>query len=187
MMRYFLSILCSLFCIVTLTQGCGAYPNRSDVYVAPDVPTNYLMAGMQMWTEAVDVEFFIIDEDTTCDGKGDGCISIHMEKLADMRTPANPLRIGYTFCPVHAGDCNIYIGSDIDAENSTGFTWEKDGPALFGHEIGHGLGLVHHSGHYLMNPTLSALKPQCDDIQQYYDLRDMGTAPCMTELPDGGE
>ena len=52
-----------------------------------------------------------------------------------------------------------------------GWTDEELFVAVAAHELGHAMGLVHHAGPYLMNPTIGGSKlPAPDDVAQWRDL-----------------
>jgi hypothetical protein len=175
-------LVTSLLLLGLLPGGCNAYPDSYDVYVASNVSLPDVQAAAYAWTEAVGVQFNIIEEDTTCDGKPAGCISIQsttVERVRGMAPPGN-ISVGFTRCPDREGDCNIYLG-DVDIESFVSFWTENYNVEMIEHEMGHAMGLEHHVGHFLMNPAMEGvIEPQCDDIRQYYELRHMDPAPCPT-------
>lgn len=52
------------------------------------------------------------------------------------------------------------------------------------HEIGHGMGLLHHTGYYLMSPDIDhgSSVVQCDDIAQWYSIRFSDIPPCQNGI-----
>lgn len=78
----------------------------------------------------------------------------------------------------------IWIAADLVqyAVSTQGFTYAWQSATA--HEIGHGMGLIHHTGYYLMDPDIQHGSPvvQCDDIAQWYSIRFSDIAPCQNGI-----
>ena len=90
-----------------------------------------------------------------------------------------------------------YVGYTVPGYIAVGggLSWDETQETMT-HEMGHALGLVHHSTYAVMNPDYSSAAKHvvCDDVSQFFSERGKsvpktGIKPCTNapgELPDAG-
>jgi hypothetical protein len=125
--------------------------------------TEKLLAAAEDWELKVPVTFRPIIR--PCYGIQSQVVCVHYSSLAEV---AAKLHGGEHF----AGVTEVNIFTD-GGEVFIAMDWTKQ-TCVFGHELGHAMGLQHHVGLNLMDPTCddnAATVAGPDDIFQWWDLR----------------
>jgi hypothetical protein len=142
-----------------------------------------ITAGLLDWTSNVPVTLRVVAE--TCSGFSDGVICTHRAATTADLPPGAEDVLGATKTSYGTngtrGDTGGWRGTDggelwvdisqVSSAATQGITAALS--ATFNHELGHGMGLIHHSTWALMYPTIWAGSPcvTCDDIAQWYYVR----------------
>jgi hypothetical protein len=169
---------------LALVAGCAQRSSTYEVYVSPDLSPELQEAAFTALTGW---------EDTTAGSAR----SVHFNAVVGKAGCADHglLPVGgqwHAICIVPSTVAtNVGMGA---TQHNTGITFRVDvvdgatvhiavdEPGLkdatnrvktMGHELGHALGLVHHTGHFLMNPLMDAdqaEEPTADDVAQFEAL-----------------
>lgn len=172
-----------------------------------------ILNGIQDWVEKVpDLHLTVKWEQ--CSGVQTGRICMHRSTLAYVSqlgvagVPKGAKLLGATAGSSLSQDnawAAVNIGNNVffDAKGDTGGYGGTDGAEVWiaadfvqtvsiplawqsatAHEIGHGMGLLHHTGYYLMSPDInhSSQVVQCDDIAQWYSIRFSDIPPCQNGI-----
>jgi hypothetical protein len=125
--------------------------------------TEKVLAAAEDWELKVPVTFRPIIR--PCSGIQSQVICVHYSSLAEVASKIHAPEhfAGVTEVNIFTDGGEVYIAMD----------WTKQ-TCVFGHEYGHAMGLQHHVGLNLMDPTCAdnaATVAQENDIQQWWDLR----------------
>lgn len=187
-------ILCALLTAGVVGAGCAKVipGDHYTVYVDPtftDSERAAIIDGLQDWTSKVPVSFDVFIQ--ACNGFDNGVICTHRSDTADVIAHHGRNCFGVTQAQVGSGtrgDSGGVDGKDggevwIDMQMVAGA--QASHPTIlsqtFNHEVGHAMGLVHHTTYALMYPSL---KPEgsttvtCDDVGQWFYVRFRPVFPC---------
>lgn len=159
--------LVAIILLLIFIPACASevFPDTYDLYVDPNVPSDWVMEGVAEWTAFTGVDMRVHNESHAC---ADACWSVHLATNKQVNEACVSQLLGYdvigcTLC-IPGVACEILLQDDLDDETGRQVTI---------HEFGHGLGLFHHNTFAIMNAFINqgAHHVTCDDVEQYASIR----------------